>query len=129
MAFRTAPFITKAMMRAEPKTLFVFGDNMRGSGRGGQASVMRGMDNAVGIPTKWIPTMTADAFFSNDDLPKVRTIILRRFARLSDHLARGGDIVWPEDGIGTGRAKLREHATAIWDLIEGERLKLQRGQK
>jgi hypothetical protein len=129
MAFRFEKFITKSMVKAKPGTLFVFGDNMRGTGRGGQAAAMRGMTNTVGIPTKWIPAMTDGAFFTDADLPRVRHVILRRFKLLSDHLARGGDVVWPEDGIGTGRAELRQHAPLIWGMIEDAREKLQRSQR
>lgn len=126
MAFRTAKFITRVMLRAEPDTLFVFGDNMRGTGNGGQAKVMRGEPNAVGIPTKWFPSMVDGAFFCDNDLPRIRTMLEKQFKRLSDHLAKGGDVVWPEDGIGTGRAQLQERAPRIWNMIEQARQELQR---
>ncbi|KKL05458.1 hypothetical protein LCGC14_2605850, partial [marine sediment metagenome] len=49
--------ITRQMLRDEPDTLFVFGDNMQRRGLGGQAFAMRGEPNAVGIPTKIFPSM------------------------------------------------------------------------
>jgi len=126
MPFRTEKLITRSMMQSEPETLFVFGDNMRGTGRGGQASIMRGEPNAVGIPTKWIPTMAEAAFFTDDDLDTVRPTILARFDRLRKHLREGGDVVWPADGIGTGRAELKWRAPRIWSLIESMREHLEK---
>ena len=55
--------ITRADLRANPDTLYVFGDNMRRRGMGGQAAEMRGEPNAVGIPTKWRPSRTEWDFF------------------------------------------------------------------
>lgn len=126
MGFRTEKMITPAMMRAEPKTLFVFGDNMRGTGRGGQAATMRDEPNGLGIPTKWIPSMVETAFFCDDDLPHVRGTLQKRLKKLSDHLNKGGNVVWPEDGIGTGRAQLQQRAPSIWSMIEDARQDLQR---
>lgn len=117
MGFRTEKFITKAMVRAAPDTLFVFGDNMKGTGRGGQAFAMRGEPNTVGIPTKWAPSMSDGAFFSDSDLPAVHGRIDARFLKLVTHLRNGGDVVWPEDEIGSGRAELRVRAPKIWGYI------------
>ncbi len=47
--------ITRAEVRANPDRYYVFGDNMTGTGYGGQAAQMRGEVNAVGVPTKWRP--------------------------------------------------------------------------
>ncbi len=121
MSYSERKHITREMMRAEPDTLFVFGDNMKERGLGGQAAEMRGEPNAVGIPTKWSPSMYAKAFFSNGDLPAVEALIRARFQRLSNHLKFGGDVVWPADGIGTGLAELPKRAPAIWQLIESGR--------
>lgn len=110
--------ITRAMLRAEPDTLFVFGDNMQRRGLGGQAREMRGEPNAVGIPTKRAPSMLFDAFFDDSDLPKALPEIEAAFRRLREHAMTGGKIVWPADGIGTGMAELAKRAPLIWKLIE-----------
>jgi hypothetical protein len=44
--------ITREMVRADPSTVFVFGDNMARNGLAGQAKEMRGEPNAIGVPTK-----------------------------------------------------------------------------
>lgn len=116
--FRTEKIITRAMLRAEPDTLFVFGDNIAGAGLGGQAKVMRGEPNAVGIPTKWLPSLSAVAFFTDADFEHVKPKIEVQFRMLADHLRNGGKVVWPEDGIGTGLAELPARAPAIYALIQ-----------
>jgi len=113
--------ITREMLRAEPHTLFVFGDNMVARGLGGQAKELRGEPNAVGIPTKQLPEMSEMAFFRDEDLPRAREKIDRAFLRLTFHMLKGGKIVWPAAGIGTGLAQLEQRAPAIWQLIESGR--------
>jgi hypothetical protein len=108
---------TRAMIRANPKTLYVFGDNMARTGLGGQARECRGEPNAVGIPTKWRPTMDNAAFFRDSDLPKVTPRIQQAFRRLAAHLAEGGTVVWPSDGVGTGLARLPQCAPTIHAYI------------
>lgn len=116
--FRTEKIITRAMLRAEPDTLFVFGDNMSAAGLGGQAKVMRGEPNAVGIPTKWLPSRTDAAYFTDADYEWIKPKIEAQFRMLADHLRIGGKVVWPEDGIGTGLAELPARAPAIYALIQ-----------
>lgn len=117
-------FITRKLVRAEPFILFVFGDNMAGTGFGGQAKEMRGEENSVGIPTKLLPSMEEGAFFRNTDFERAKPKIDAAFVRLFIHAAHGGEIYWPADGIGTGRAELKKRAPRIWDLIENGRIAL-----
>jgi len=118
-------FITRSMLRSEPDTLFVFGDNMIGRGFGGQAKEMRGEPNAVGIPTKCLPGMNATDFFRDNDYDRAKIKIDAAFVRLFAHAASGGSIVWPADGIGTGLAELSTRAPKIWKLIEENRIALE----
>ena len=114
--------ITRAMLRAEPEKLFVFGDNMIRRGFGGQAKEMRGEPNAIGIPTKWYPSMHKDAFFVDSDSIAFENHSAGEVISLRLH---SGIIVWPEDGIGTGRAQLKQRAPEIWYIIEELRLALE----
>lgn len=125
MTFRTEKFITRHMVRANRDTLFVFGDNLAEIGHGGQAKEMRGEPNSVGIPTKWYPAMEDDAFFKESDLHIVKGYIEAQFKLLAMQLAKGGDVVWPEDGIGTGLARLRERAPSIFAIIVAGRSRLE----
>jgi hypothetical protein len=118
--------ITRQMLRDNPETLFVFGDNMLERGLGGQAAEMRGEPNAVGIPTKYMPGMGQADFFIDDDIRKARPKIDAAFTKLLEHAAKGGEIVWPKDGIGTGLAELPKRAPKIWALIEYNREALDR---
>jgi len=116
------------MLRDEPETLFVFGDNMEQRGFGGQAKEMRGEPNAVGIPTKWKPDMSEQAFFKDEHLDAVKDRIISAFVRLRNHQLNGGKIVWPQAGIGTGFANLEKSSPKIWALIELCRIKLETGE-
>jgi len=107
------PWYTRADALANPTTLYVFGDNIGRRGRGGQAAELRGLPNAVGIPTKWAPNMTSGAFFRDSDLAVVQSRIDKAFATLTRHVQQGGDVVWPEAGIGTGYAELPTRAPKI----------------
>jgi hypothetical protein len=118
--------ITRRMVQAEPDTLFVFGDNLLRIGYGGQAKVMRDEPNAVGIVTKLKPSMSTDAFFNNS---ACHLLIWRAANQVAfTHLLQYPDlIVWPRDGIGTGRAQLPTRAPKIWQELEEFRVSLESG--
>jgi len=108
---------TREFIRAHPDDIFVYGSNMQGNGWRGQAKEACGEPNTVGIPTKWLPSNKAEAFFSEDDFFKVQVKIDTAFLKLQRHLKAGKTVYWPEDGIGTGRARLRECAPSIYTYI------------
>jgi hypothetical protein len=118
--------ITRAMLQNARSSLFVFGDNLAGSGYGGQARDMRDEPNAIGIPTKAFPGMGETAFFRDVDFERAKPRIDAAFARLRAHVAAGGTVVWPADGIGTGLAQLPQRAPLIWRYIETHREQLER---
>lgn len=99
-------------------TLYVFGDNMDRVGLGGQAGAMRGEPNAVGVPTKWSPGMSNKDFFRDSDISVIRSVLDREFDKLRVHLQKGGNVVIPEDGLGTGLSELPIRAPAILNYIE-----------
>ncbi len=125
MPTRREPHITRAMLRAEPDTLWVYGDNLARRGLGGQAAEMRGEPNAVGIPTKRRPARDEAAYFTDDDLPTFREAAAPVFARLAAHLRGRGMVVWPTAGIGTGLADLERRAPRVWASLERARLRLE----
>lgn len=111
---RIIPFYTRAMIRATPDILYVFGDNVARRGFGGQAKEARGEPNAVGIPTK----MSPEAFLYDTQHLIVKEPIVEAFVKLAQHLRSGKDIVWPKDGVGTGLARLPFTGPAIFAGIE-----------
>jgi hypothetical protein len=108
---------TTVSVARRPEALFVFGDNMAGYGFGGQANACRGQPNAVGIPTKWKPSMWKDSFFMDSDFERVKPAIDKAFGRLAEHLRAGGVVVLPSGGIGTGLAELPKRAPEIFRYI------------
>ena len=114
----TMNWIGVEQLRSSPKTLFVFGDNMAGWGKGGQA-IIRDEPNAVGIPTKRKPATTSDSYFCDEDFAneKVKAKIDEAFLRLKNHLESGGDVIFPADGVGTGLAQLPQRAPIIFEYI------------
>lgn len=114
------------MLKDNPKTLFVFGDNLMERGLGGQAKEMRGEPNAVGIPTKRAPSMAVSAFFHNGDFDTFVATVAPIFMRLFKYTIAGGEVVWPRDGVGTGLAALQDRAPKLWLFLEDNRKLLEK---
>lgn len=81
--------LTRANARSHPNAFFVFGDNLVGRGRGGQARELRGEPNSIGIPTKHLPTREPQAYFRDEDLKAVEPVFDAIFERLSHHMSCG----------------------------------------
>lgn len=112
--------ITRFMVERDTGTVFVFGDNMCRLGLGGQARAMRGLPNAIGVPTKWYPGTSPADFFSDEDLnnPLVRTRLISSFAEIAALMTTGGmNVVIPEAGLGTGLSELPQRAPKILAFI------------
>lgn len=119
MPLERREWVTRAMLQREPKTLFVFGDNLARFGMGGQAKEMRGEPNAIGLPTKRSPMQ----YLSDADLNRVRVASHDDINTLKWHLETGGTVVWPAAGIGSGLASLKIKAPAVqkfYDNVLGE---------
>jgi len=112
MPVRYVKWITRDMLRAAPRTTFVFGDNTIRVGFGGQAAEMRGEPNALGVATLYRP----GEFYRAGD-PAALAAVMYDLDKVARVLAVGGDIVAPLDGLGTGLARLPEHSPALHRLI------------
>ena len=110
-------FITRKYVRANPAKIFLFGDNLLGRGYGGQAAAMRGEPNAIGIPTKKMPTHKTDAFFADAEFEQNKAAIDSAFGQLAG-LNDGTEIVIPLAGLGTGRAILPHMAPRTFEYLE-----------
>lgn len=117
---RHQKMIIRGDVRGSRSCVFVFGDNMERRGLGGQAGVMRGEANAIGIPTKWSPDMRVSAFFTDDCLTnhEVMSQIDAAFDKLEFYLSEGLDVIIPSDGVGTGLAELPKRAPRLHQYIE-----------
>jgi len=109
-----------ALCRACPSLLFVFGDNMLGFGKGGQA-IIRAEPNAVGVPTKRKPSMGRGSFFDESSARDLDDV-LARIHILWDYLEEGSTLVIPtttegEVSLGLERARLKEVAPSIYNTI------------
>lgn len=111
---------TRDEIQSHRECLFVFGDNLQRVGTGGQAAACRNEPNAVGITTKRYPLYTEAAYLTDADLKEVAPIIDDEFTRLEVHLRRGGTVIWPEDGVGTGLAKLDTKAPLVRAYIDAK---------
>jgi hypothetical protein len=100
-------------LRSNPSVLYLFGDNDIRKGLGGQAGEMRGEPNAVGVRTKWFPDNTPSAYFNDLDFERVTNMIYDDLERARNHLAKGGIVIIPLDGLGTGLSKLPKKAPLI----------------
>lgn len=95
-------YIVREDLKNNSDKIFLFGDNLIGKGYGGQAKEMRDEPNAIGIPTKKLPSNGSDAFFSDGDLEINKHHINKAFSKIPE----GRIIVIPSAGLGTGLAQL-----------------------
>lgn len=102
--------ITVELCRENPEKVFVYGCNLAGWGKGGQA-VIRSETNAIGIPTKRYPTMKPGAFFTDQKCE--REHVLKALRDLYS-LGKYRTIVFPSKGIGTGMAKMAENSPLLF---------------
>ena len=116
-SFETVKRYSVEDLRNNPNKIYIFGDNTEGWGKGGQA-IVRDEPNAFGISTKDSPTQ----FMSDDNFEANKAKIDADIAAIK---ADGRPIVFPEDGIGTGRADLQNKAPRTWAYLQKELNKLK----
>jgi hypothetical protein len=109
-------WITRSRVQSEPEAVFVFGDNAERVGMGGQAGAMRGEPNAIGVATKWSPSASPEAFFSDDD-PLCVAVVDEDIGRVEDALRGGRTVYLPRDGLGTGLSELPVRAPSLLQHI------------
>lgn len=116
--------ICREDLRRNLKTLYVFGDNARRVGHGGQAREMRGEPNAVGIATKYTPySLFEDTPIAIDAQAR---LIDQDMKRLFEKVKAGGVVVWPARGIGTNLAELATQAPTTYEYVRQKLLALIR---
>lgn len=129
MKVRRMKYITREYIRAHPRSLFLFGDNLEHRGFGGQAKEMRGEPNSWGVITKVKPSHGADAYL--DDNPRKRAGFFAekvinlwdlKFESISWVLRAKfyDEVVIPEDGLGTGLAKMPEKCPKLFEYLQNK---------
>lgn len=105
-------------LQQNPATLYLFGDNEQRRGLGGQAIQMRGEPNAVGVRTKRRPRLMETDFWTDETYEANCRMIDEDLLPVRQHLAGGGTVVIPEDGLGTGLAQLLERAPNTYAYLQ-----------
>ena len=118
-------YISRQDVRSKPDKLFLFGDNDKREGLGGQAKAMRGEPNAVGIRTKASPSMNEGSFWSDAAYEENIRKIDEDFKAVFEF---EGLVVIPKAGLGTGLSKLDTLAPKTLAHIEMRIAELEAGK-
>lgn len=112
--------IRRADLRANPDVLYIFGDNDKRYCSAGQAAECRGEENAIGVRTKWEPSMKEHAFFDDEDFHVITAMIDMDLEPAFEHSQSGGIVVIPADSLGTGFARLDEKAPQVFEYLQAQ---------
>lgn len=110
-------FITRDLIKSNPKKIFLFGDNDEQVGTGGQAKEMRGEINSIGIPTKKGPNHDSESYYTDLEFEQNKKKINYAISVVLSKIREGYDVVIPKNGIGTGLAKLPEKAPKTYQFL------------
>jgi hypothetical protein len=113
--------IYRVDLKANPHVLYVFGDNEKRIGFGGQAAEMRGEQNAVGIATLFAP----GDYWSDRNFQHNCDVIVEDMVPLFRARAEGRTIVFPMDGVGTGLADLANQAPNTFSFLQRQLFALE----
>jgi hypothetical protein len=108
---------TEDQIKNNPDHIFVFGDNEARVGRGGQAKYLRDYSNKIGIRTKRAPTHNPEDYWTDETFTSNIDMILEDFVQVEKALSEGKTVIFPEDGFGTGLAKLSINAPKTLNYI------------
>lgn len=98
------------LCRANPNKIYVFEDNLIKKGKAGQACI-RDEPNAFGIPTKRLPAITKEAFFSDrEDEFKAVTEAFKELIEIAAYK----EVIFPAAGLGTGLAKMEQYSPKLF---------------
>ncbi len=109
-------FWTSKIVQSQPECLFIFGDNDIHKGKRGQ-SVIRDCPNTIGIPTKKYPSMRISSFYTDTELEQNKNSIQNAIDIIKIELKKYKFLVFSEEGLGTGLAKLPEKAPLTYKFL------------
>lgn len=99
-----------------PKSLFIFGDNDVKKGLGGQATI-RNCKNAIGIPTKKLPSNHKKSFYTDseysDNCKKIQGAINAILNKSREY----DELIFPKNGFGTGLSQLPQRSPKTYKYL------------
>ena len=128
-------FWTREQVAKQTDKVFLFGDNIEDAITGyvptSTQAVIRGLPNAIGIATKRDRKTVSnpndtDSYFHNTDYAEFKDIVDKAIQKAKDS---GKIIVIPADGIGTGKAMLKEKAPKLFEYLQQQLIKLKNSNK
>lgn len=106
--------------------VFLFGDNFEDAETGyvpsSTQAVIRGLPNAIGISTKNDRGTKESSYLTDADFNTFKQRVDEQIQKAKES---GKTIVIPEDGIGTGKAQLKERAPKLFEFLQQELDKLK----
>lgn len=117
---RTIKFFNVETCKKNPRSLFIFGDNLLRFGKKGQA-IIRSEPNAIGIVTKKYPSFEQKSYYNDNDFEDFKKQIVNDICDIineyNDERLHYKEIIFPEDGIGTGLANLKNKAPKCFEFL------------
>ena len=92
--------ITRDYLRANPDTVFVYGDNIKRFGKGGAAK-LRDEPNTYGFITKKYPSNSDSSFYRLDEY---RDVFISELAKLKQEIIDNPDLTYLISALGQGLA-------------------------
>lgn len=124
-------FWTREQAVAQSDKVFLFGDNTDDRINtkyvpSATQAVIRGLPNAIGIDTKKDRGREESSYFTDADFPQFKKQVDEAIQQAKDS---GKNIVIPGDGIGTGKAQLKERAPKLFEYLQEQLTKLSEEKK
>lgn len=114
MEIKSIEFYTRDLVRANPASLFLFGDNLARWGTGGQA-IIRGLKNTHGIATKKHPSYHSNSFFTDNEYEQNCEIIKNDIDSIPWQYFNV--LCFPTNGFGTGMSAMPEKCPKTFNFL------------
>ena len=106
-----------------PDFTFLFGDNiidyLNSYVPKSTQAVIRGLPNAIGIVTKKNRGTHETSYFCDDDFESFKYWLDKQMNKLQTLInTQNVVLILPENGIGTGKAMLKEKSSKCWELLQ-----------
>ena len=124
-------FWTREEVAKQTDKVFLFGDNTNDRTitkyvPSSTQAVIRGLPNAIGIDTKKDRGTSVNSYLTDNDFDWFKNHVDTQIQLAKDS---GKIIVIPADGIGTGKAQLKERAPKLFEFLQQELDKLKQENK